>query len=423
MHISISQLSVRLFLFCLLFLATYPSFAQINFEKGYFINESNVKTECLIKNQDWAYNPSQFKYKLNEKDELKIGSLASIIEFGVYGSFKYVGVDVKIDRSPNELADLTKTKDPIWSQEKLFLKVLISGKANLYSYLGEKNSERFFYSTANKNIQQLIFKQYLESKQNERYETSTLLMGNFAFRQQLWIDVRCSQTPKSTLETINYTKKELLNYFKKYNECAGDSFVEHEKMTNKKRELFNLSLTPGINFASSNFEADDSKYIQRVDFEKQTNLRIGLEFEFILPFKKNKWSFLLEPYYKSFKDSKMVEGYDSVRINYQAIELSFGLRYYFFLNKNSKVFLNFIANPGFAMNFNSTVEYDYYYQPLEITNSFNYGVGAGFNYRRLSAELRFYSNRNLLSNLWYYSCYYKEFAFIIGYKFLKVKGK
>lgn len=54
----------------LLLLALKFSFvvnAQINFEKGYFISNDNEKIECLIKSIDWKNNPTEFKYKLNEK--------------------------------------------------------------------------------------------------------------------------------------------------------------------------------------------------------------------------------------------------------------------------------------------------------------------------------------------------------------------
>ena len=44
-------------------------FAQISFEKGYFINNANQKTNCLIKNQDWKDNPTEFEYKLDENSE------------------------------------------------------------------------------------------------------------------------------------------------------------------------------------------------------------------------------------------------------------------------------------------------------------------------------------------------------------------
>ena len=40
--------------------------AQISFEKGYYIDNSNQKVDCLIKNVDWKNNPTSFEYKLSD---------------------------------------------------------------------------------------------------------------------------------------------------------------------------------------------------------------------------------------------------------------------------------------------------------------------------------------------------------------------
>ena len=37
------------------------SYSQINFDKGYFINDSNQKVDCLIKNIDWKNNPTEIE--------------------------------------------------------------------------------------------------------------------------------------------------------------------------------------------------------------------------------------------------------------------------------------------------------------------------------------------------------------------------
>ena len=39
------------------------SFAQINFEPGYIINNQGVKTECFIRNVAWKNSPVTFDYK------------------------------------------------------------------------------------------------------------------------------------------------------------------------------------------------------------------------------------------------------------------------------------------------------------------------------------------------------------------------
>ncbi len=63
-------------LFNLFFLLLFAnSFAQISFEKGYFLNESGDKTTCLIKNIDWKNNPVKFSYKLNENSPVQVAEI------------------------------------------------------------------------------------------------------------------------------------------------------------------------------------------------------------------------------------------------------------------------------------------------------------------------------------------------------------
>ena len=71
-------------LFCIVALIGINCYSQISFEKGYYINNSNQKVNCLIKNYDWKNNPIDFEYKILETDQEKKASLKSIKEFGIY---------------------------------------------------------------------------------------------------------------------------------------------------------------------------------------------------------------------------------------------------------------------------------------------------------------------------------------------------
>ena len=103
------------FIFCFTF-----SKAQINFEKGYFISNYGHKTECLIKNVDWKNNPTEFEYKINSNDtEIKTETIASVTEFGIDNTSKFKRYKTNIERSSNELKDISNTKNPKWNEETL----------------------------------------------------------------------------------------------------------------------------------------------------------------------------------------------------------------------------------------------------------------------------------------------------------------
>ena len=77
-------------LFLLITILSFNCYSQISFEKGYYIDNSNQKTNCLIKNIDWKNNPTQFEYKLSENSESKKKTIESIKEFGINNISKYI---------------------------------------------------------------------------------------------------------------------------------------------------------------------------------------------------------------------------------------------------------------------------------------------------------------------------------------------
>lgn len=147
-------------LFTLMVLISTLSFSQISFESGYFIDNSNNKVSCLIKNLDWKNNPTQFEYKLSEDSDSKKLDIKSVKEFGTNNDSRYVRALVNIERSePNFASTLTDNPQPQFNEEELFLKVLIEGKANLYLY-SFNNTTKYFYNIDDSNIEQLIYIRY-----------------------------------------------------------------------------------------------------------------------------------------------------------------------------------------------------------------------------------------------------------------------
>ena len=172
----------------------------------------------MIKNADWNENPSEIEFKLNESDTSKKATIKEVKEFGINDISKYIRADTKIDLSTEELSKLNTVRNPIWSDEQLFLKVLVSGKATLYSYNG-RSLQRFFYSLSDSTIQQLVYKEYLvdEGGNQDNFKLAT----NNGYMQQLFLQVRCPETTMSSISTLSYTKSQLVKYFSKYNVCSG----------------------------------------------------------------------------------------------------------------------------------------------------------------------------------------------------------
>lgn len=389
-------------LFLLITILSFNCYSQISFEKGYYIDNSNQKTNCLIKNIDWKNNPTQFEYKLSENSESKKKTIESIKEFGINNISKYVRSIVNIDRSSEDIKKLSYDRNPIFKEEKLFLKVLIEGKANLY-LLEDGNLRRFFFNKENSAIEQLIFKSY---------KTPNNQIGkNNRFKNQLWNNLKCPNLKINKVENLSYQKNDIVDFFVEYNECNGEKNTNYEEK--QKKDLFNLSIRPGFN--NSSLSVQNSIYSSRdTDFDNEFGFRFGIEAEFIMPFNKNKWSLIIEPTYQYYKSEKETRN-RNVKADYKSIEIPVGIRHYFFLNENSKMFVN--GSFIFDFSNNSIVDYSIG-TDLEIKTRNNFAFGIGYKYNdKYSLELRYQTSREVLSDYIAWSSDYNTFSVIFGYSF------
>ncbi len=420
-------------LFLLTTIVSIHCHSQISFEKGYFIDDNNYQTDCLIKNIDWKNNPSEFEYKLSEEDESKKLTIESVKEFG-FGDFsKYVKAIVNIDRSDDNINKLSNEKNPVFKEEVLFLKVLIEGKINLYQYI-DGSVKKFFYGTEDSNIEQLIYKIYntKEKKipEDNKLDTKSKLAVNNAFRQQLWRDLKCPKFNINTFSKLGYFKKDLMKIFAKYSECHNDELIDFEQKHRQKQDVFKLAIRPRLNYSSLSVKNAIIISNDIIEFEPKTSLGFGLEAEFILPYNKNKWAILIEPTFQNFKSEGLITDASSIfrgelrtKIDYSSIEVPIGLRHYFFFN-DSRIFMN--ASVVFDMKLKSDFEGSGYngsdvFTPIKrkaTTGNFAFGIGYKL-FNKYSLEIRHQTGRQIIGgneiSKWISS--YKTSSIILGYSF------
>jgi hypothetical protein len=382
--------------------------AQIKFEKGYFIDNGNRKIECLIKNEDWKSNPSLFFYRMEENGTIFKATKFEIKEFTIYQTCKYITADVEIDRTGYDLQKLSEEKDPTWSSERLFLKVLIEGKASLY-YFEEGYLKRYFYNTVESpEIKQLIYRKYL----SEKHE----LAINEWYKQQLLLDVRCGESSIGDLGYTGYNQKDLMKYFRTFNNCNGSEVTIYNK-ANTGRDFLGIKITPGINLSALTM-TPGSPDAQRVNINNDISFRIGTEIEYILPFNKNKWGILFEPSFHYFKAERQY-GNNFASADLKSIEFPVGLRNYMFLNNHSRIFLNILVIPNFTIKFNSKLSY-IYTDHIHVKPSLCFALGGGYEFKQFSAELRYYTNKEMceIASL---PIRYNRFSLVLGYKIVHIK--
>lgn len=399
--------------FCVVFTFLFiqsVAFSQIDYLPGYYVNDDGQRVSGLIKNQDWNNNPTEFDFKRNKNAERKTQLINDVMEFGIDGVSKYLRQTVSIDRSSDKLADLTYNRNPKFIKEQLFLKLLVEGKASLFVYR-EGNLRRFFYQKDDGEIQQLIFK---------NYKTESNFIGeNNRYKQQIATEFSCEGIENSALENLSYKTKPLLRIFEKYNQCAQSAYKTYKNSTQK--QPFHLKIKPGVRFSSLELENNKFSY-GTLDFGNQTGFTFGLELEYVLPFRNGQWSVFMEPTYQYFKNdfsknTKNSNGFPitlKASVDYKSIELPLGLRYYFFLNEESKLFVDaaYVFDVPFGSEINSE---DNRNLNLDI-DSRNSGVlGAGFMFQdRYSAEVRYGFDRQILESA-FWNTKYHSFSLVLGY--------
>ncbi|WP_430817445.1 hypothetical protein [Carboxylicivirga sp. RSCT41] len=400
-----------LLVIALIIISILESYSQIVFEKGYFIDESNQKTECLIKNIDWFNNPSEFEYKLSENDPIQKVTIETVKEFSIDNASKYVRAKINIDRSSNETRKISSERNPVFKEEILFLKLLIEGKASLFHYV-DGNLTRFFYALNDSLIDQLVYKTYMVDDK---------LLTNNTFKQQLFMQLKCEGLDLSDINRLRYNKRDLERFFIKYNECVNSDYTNYD--TKQKRDVFNLSFRPGLNYSSLQIHNNMSDS-RDFDFGSKIGFRMGIEAEFILPYNKNKWSLIVEPTFQYFntsqsKETSNVSGAVLVsEVEYKSIEVPAGVRYYMFLNDNSKLFINVSYIWDFPLN--STIEMlrqdNSLLSSLEIESGPNIAMGGGYKFKdKFSIELRYHTSRNILNDYVSWGSDYNSTSIVLGY--------
>jgi len=390
--------------FSLFLLISSSCFTQIIYEPGFFTDNIGRRTECLIKNIDWKNNPIEFEYKLDEDGISRIGTVNNISEFSIQNGKKYIRAKVEIDRSKSLIKYLSNSRNPEFKEETLFLQTLADGDASLYLY-ENNNLLRFFFKTEESSIEQLIYKKYLT--------VNGKIGENSDYRKQLWSKLKCKELNLNEVKYVRYKQTELVNYFNKYNSCVFPDHVNTYSTNSNNKDWIKLGIRVGLNSSSLNFKTPQPN--SNFSFENNTNIRLGIELEAFLPFNKTKWSIFLQPMYQSFKDEQQLK-FQRVSVDYKSIEISLGLRHYFFLDKNSKIFLNSAFLIDRALNskidFESSSDFK-----IESQSAFNMGLGYVFK-NTYSIKLNYTPRRELLGNFALNTSGYEVLTIVFGFDLL-----
>jgi len=389
---------------------------QIEFEKGYFIDNDGTQTECLIKNMAWDSNPTEFNYKLGIEGNVEKTNIQNVKEFCVYNQIKYTRFEVDIDRSSMDPNRLSEYRVPQWSKEILFLQAVIEGDAKLYLYKDGK-MVKYFYSTKDIQPKQLVYKKYFKE---DRVTTAV----NKRYQNQLWTDLRLDGSTMSSVTNVSYKMTPLSNYFKKYNGQMGNGFVEHKNSIKGDGAKFNLKIQAGI--SNPELIMLNNKSGKSISYGSDMDFRLGMEIEMMLPFNKNKWAFYIDPSFVKYNSATKIYDYygypEYLEARINSIKVSFGLRYYLYINDKSKLYVS--INVLYHQNFNTLLEVFYDNELDVIERSLTFiGVGVGYSYERFTIQFRRDPERSVLEASAFWREEMSDYSLTLSYRLLGGKTK
>lgn len=381
-------------------------FSQIKFENGYYITNSGSRVDCLIKNKDWKGNPNTILIKKDLSSQVESLTISDIKEFGVIGKSQYVRRQVQIDISSDHLDNLSLQREPKFETKNLFLKTLVSGKAHLFQFTEKDGLSKYFFSLDGGETTQLIYKRYVNEKREIFY--------NKDFREQIYSQLTCGSKMLEMVRSVEYNSKDLTKVFIGYNTCEN---VDYNVFKNNNKAQFHLSLRPGLNFYSMEVTTPNEVVYGYIDFGMQTALRVGAELELVLPFNKNKWAVILEPVYASFKSDAVgplgLYGYYA-SVNYQYVDINFGVRHKFYLANDALIFANFtygyVKELGEAkIDFDKRTDIE-----LSQLGNFKFGLGCKF-LNKFSGEIQYAFKGQVASDYSNWGADYQGYSIILGY--------
>ncbi len=386
------------------------SSAQVKFVEGYIVNNKKEKTYCLIRNIGQEESTAKYQYRLKGEQEIHDIELSKIEEFGIDNEIKCIRTLIAVDVAPEYIKMPADTAFS-WEEGHAYVKVLVEGElATLYSNY-DHGKPLFFYSYDNSHVEPLVYKKFsVEVAPN----VITHIFYNNAYIQQLQENLACGD-PIDT-KKISYTKKNLVNYFINYHKCRGADF---EVFKSSNVNPGSIRFKVGVN--SNVFQAavrDFSDALPNAVFSNENTIGLSSEIEYLFSFNRYKWSIFAEAnYYKYFSDKVVNTSYqealDEYVIDYKTVEFPVGITHYMNFDENHRLFVRTAFVPHLILK-DSHIEFSEIYHS-DFSTASRLFFGGGYNYKRISAEFRYYTKQNITMNIFKRGSELSQISFRLNY--------
>jgi len=404
--------------FTLLAISTTSVLGQSNVAPGTYTNFSDITQTGYIINEDWKNSPTKIRFSTTRDGNFQTIEAKNIKAFSIESTAQYESHRVKIDRTTYATTTLNRFREPDLKEERLLLKVLVSGGLNLYQFR-EGAGTTYFYKGDDELITTLIYK---------RYYKGTDIAKNEMYKQQLYNAVDC-EVVKGKATNLSYKEKSLTTFFSQANECLDINPTVYQKNDNEKN--FRIKVNVGVRSGSIEVEALNDSQDGKLD--NAIGLTYGVELEHFFGFNNKKWSAFFEIQRLSYDSetsvSTVLSGTStditrSVDItgSYRAIDFTMGARRYFPVSEHMKI--NLTAGLSYDIISKTVLDFETNVNELpsfEATRpSFTGTFGLGLSYKKLGVALRYVLPRNNIGQEFFnQNAYNNSFILSLNYAVFK----
>jgi hypothetical protein len=336
--------------FLLVVFISSVTFAQTNFKPGVLVTLSGDSVKGSVDDQQWRRNPKSIKFREGNSD--KLYSPGDIKAFTIRGKVSYESHRVKYDSSSERESRLTSSPVAAWKEKRLFLKVLVAGRATLYRFVEDNDRIHYFIGKDGK-VEELI---------NHRFLLSGSVQTNRQYIEQLKVAFGDCASIKIG-PSLRYNEESLVKMFEKYSACTGSAIATSKK----EKTLVKFGIVGSV--ASDQFGGNPT-YAAAIGYGA------GGFVNFMFPGKLYKWSAYTEVVYRKF--GEQISNGDPQRLDITSIKATVLARDHFNIGK-----LRSFVNIGVSHSSGIPDELQSYVQVVKINTGFFSGVvgmGAVLNY-------------------------------------------
>jgi len=360
--------------------------AQTNIYPGKLFLEDGTTINAFIKFSAYEGTPQDFSYTTAENSETKRINKDQLKKIELQDGTVYEKYTINVyDINKNYLDRLLwDYSEPNLIAGKYLLEKVVSGKIELYQFLGKYPYPHFFYNEPNDTgVVYLRNNTFVDDnrvlQEDKAYSTSL---------KSLVANKNCVASLTRKVENLKYEKTAIIRTFQNINECAGGQAVALNKLKNNK-PIWNTGVVGGVAAAS----------VGNVRFPRSMQTAFGIYTE-ILPAKKvQNYKLGAELIYKTFSTASdsLISDFERGQqtIDVGAVHLNTVFTY--LLKPSSRtVFVEGGLNLMYLTQYESVYKFKNVYNNVQSTSytlssKFYPGLlaGVGYQFGRLSIRARY----------------------------------